>query len=546
MIRVFLASPGDLAIERRGFKDQIDLLNIGFGDGAGVEFVALGWEDTLSTVGRRSQAVINEEIDRCDVFVLTMHRRWGQPAEDAKPYSSYTEEEFHRAFDRFKKTKSPEIFVFFKHVDTASMADPGEQLAKVLKFRCELEASRIVHYRFFADEEAFKAEIDKHLRRYAKGEVPAVDPAREAIVLPIEYVKRVEEAEAKAAREAERAEALHKKAEATNARAQELALSLAREAAKAALEGRVEEARQDFAKAIEGTTDPRILHLAYQFYKRTGDLCAGEQSMQRWLAISGRDNETLDTAAALNNLGELYRIRGALDKAEELYSRALTINEKFNRPENMAHQYNNLGIVYRKRGDLDRAESMHNRALMINEKLGRIDEMACNYGNISNIYRAQGKLDAAEDMLKKALDIYDKLGRLEGMAGVYQNLGIVYQARGDLDAAEAMYKKSLAIDEKLARLEGLASASGNLGNVYQARGDLDAAEEMYKQSLAINERLGRFEGAALQYGNIGVVYETRGDLIAARDHWTKARDLYAKIGMPQMVENVQSWLDGLP
>ena len=97
-IHVFFASPGDLAVERRAFKDVIEELNVGFGDGAGVKFEALGWEDTLASTGRRSQEVMNREIDRCDVFILAMHRRWGQEAPDAQPYWSYTEEEFHRAF----------------------------------------------------------------------------------------------------------------------------------------------------------------------------------------------------------------------------------------------------------------------------------------------------------------------------------------------------------------------------------------------------------------------------------------------------------------
>jgi hypothetical protein len=83
------------------FKEVIDELNGGFGDGAGVRFVALGWEDTLATTGRRAQGGINQDIDRSDIFVLALHRRWGQEAPDAKPYTSYTEEEFHRAMDRW-------------------------------------------------------------------------------------------------------------------------------------------------------------------------------------------------------------------------------------------------------------------------------------------------------------------------------------------------------------------------------------------------------------------------------------------------------------
>jgi len=206
-IQVFIASPGDLAVERRAFKEVIDDLNSGFGDGAGVKFAALGWEDTLAATGRRSQSVINREVDRCDVFVLALHRRWGQQAPDAKPYSSYTEEEFHRALNRWSKTGAPEIFVFFKHVDSASMGDPGEQLKKVLEFRKSLEQSRKVLYRFFNDDKEFRDEIDKHLRAFAKGELPKTDETRDAVVLPLEYIRAVEEAKHEAEVERKRADA---------------------------------------------------------------------------------------------------------------------------------------------------------------------------------------------------------------------------------------------------------------------------------------------------------------------------------------------------
>ncbi|MFT4557459.1 MAG: hypothetical protein ACI92S_002828, partial [Planctomycetaceae bacterium] len=137
-ISVFIASPGDLAIERRAFRDCIVKLNEGFGEGANVEFEALGWEDTLATTGRRNQGVINQEIDRCDVFILTMYLRWGQEAPDSE-FSSYTEEEFHRALERFKGTGRPEIFVILKKISASRMADPGPQLQQVLDFRRELE-----------------------------------------------------------------------------------------------------------------------------------------------------------------------------------------------------------------------------------------------------------------------------------------------------------------------------------------------------------------------------------------------------------------------
>ena len=529
-IHVFIASPGDLAVERRAFKDAIDELNSGFGDGAGVNFVPLGWEDTLATTGRRSQSVINKEIDRCDVFVLALHRRWGQEAPDAKPYTSYTEEEFHRALDRWNKTKAPEIFVFFRQVDTTSMADPGEQLKKVLAFRKSLEESRKVLYRFFADEKEFGPEVDKHLRAYAKGEIPKADDKRDAVILPLEYVEAVKKAREEAEQQRKLAAAALKRLKARKkprrkgkateqrrrqseaeaklaaARAEELALLLAEQAAKAALDGRVEEARQLFAKAHVGTTKLRVLYLAYEFYLRTGDLTAAEQMLERWLAISDRDAETAETAAALGNLGLIYKTRGDLERAEEMVKKALAIEEKLGRQEGMASDYSNLGLIYRTRGDLEQAEEMHKKSLVISEKLGH----------------------------------------QEGMASDYGNLGLIYQTRGNLDQAEEMQKKALAIDEKLGDQEGMAANYGNLGAIYRTRGDLDRAEEMCKKALAINEKLGHQKGMAADYGNLGSIAKDHGNFETARELWSKARELYSKIGMPHEVQKIQGWLASLP
>src|SRR5436190_3989830 len=87
-IKVFIASPGDLAVERRTFKTLLDELNRGFGDGMGVEFIPLGWEDALAVANRRPQEQINQDVDACDMFLLVMHRRWGQAYVGTREFSS--------------------------------------------------------------------------------------------------------------------------------------------------------------------------------------------------------------------------------------------------------------------------------------------------------------------------------------------------------------------------------------------------------------------------------------------------------------------------
>lgn len=71
--------------------------NAGFGAALLIHVEPLGCKDTWASTERRSQEAINREINRCNVFILPMHRRWGQATPDAQPHSSYTQEEFHRA-----------------------------------------------------------------------------------------------------------------------------------------------------------------------------------------------------------------------------------------------------------------------------------------------------------------------------------------------------------------------------------------------------------------------------------------------------------------
>ena len=51
VVKVFIASPGDLAVERRAFKEVIDELNKGYGRGGHVTFEPLGWEDAPAQGG---------------------------------------------------------------------------------------------------------------------------------------------------------------------------------------------------------------------------------------------------------------------------------------------------------------------------------------------------------------------------------------------------------------------------------------------------------------------------------------------------------------
>jgi len=298
-ISVFIASPGDLAPERKIFKDTIDTLNAGFADGAEVRFVPVGWEDILAETGRRTQAVINREIEQCDIFCLALHRRWGQHAPDSR-FSSYTEEEFNLALNLWRKRKSPEVLVFFKTVDNASVTDPGPELKKLLDFRKELENGRAIFIRTFNTEVDFGKEIDRHLRAFARGEWKALDDSPPEINFPKAKVKALNEAERAGKRRVERAQKRKPSSKKKNngaakanlslVKAQQTDLALARAAVDAARDRRIQDARILFAEATEGTTDLSILSVAVEFFRQIGDLDNASRLVQRHAAIA-RDRQ---------------------------------------------------------------------------------------------------------------------------------------------------------------------------------------------------------------------------------------------------------------
>jgi hypothetical protein len=153
-VKVFLASPGDLAEERKIAKVIVDDFNSQLADALGYQVELVGWEDTLPGVGR-PQAIINRDLDGCDLFIGMLWKRWGTPL-GTEPYSSGFEEEFNRSMTRNAKEGRPEINLLLKDLDAASLADPGDHLKKVIAFKEKVFGEKKLLAGTFADVRDFE------------------------------------------------------------------------------------------------------------------------------------------------------------------------------------------------------------------------------------------------------------------------------------------------------------------------------------------------------------------------------------------------------
>jgi Domain of unknown function (DUF4062) len=164
-IRIFVASPGDVLVERDHLAKVIEELNLTLSLLApekGLVLELVRWETHVAPgLGRDAQDVVNQQIaDAYDVFVGIMWKRFGTPTSVA---GSGTEEEFQRAYRRWAQDpKIPVLFYFCqKPFPPPRTIEDSDQLGKVVRFHVELSSKGLVGE--YPDPESFADIVRRNL-----------------------------------------------------------------------------------------------------------------------------------------------------------------------------------------------------------------------------------------------------------------------------------------------------------------------------------------------------------------------------------------------
>lgn len=167
IVKVFIASPGDLNDERKAAKGVIDEFNALLAEEFGYQVELVGWEDTVSVFGRPQEA-INRELARCELFVGMMWKHWGTPPDVSGQYSSGFEEEYLITVNRRLQEGQPEISLFFKEIDPEFLKDPGEGLKRVLDFKERLISEKKILFENFLDIQEFEKKFRRCITTYIR------------------------------------------------------------------------------------------------------------------------------------------------------------------------------------------------------------------------------------------------------------------------------------------------------------------------------------------------------------------------------------------
>jgi len=289
VIRIYLAAPPELTEERRLIRNIVEQINELRAAEQNVSVRLIGGEDEATTLLREEV-----RIARSDLFVLLLWKNWEQSEQ------SSLEWKFQIAESAFAHSTRPRPLVYFRSVSPEMMADPGEQLRKVISFRSRIEDQ----YRFtlYDSPLQWKNLFSEHLNRWLDNR--AEHPSRLTNLL-LSQLLATSITDALQPRLEER--------ESAYSISQQSALTLAREAAGVVTQGKITQAEMLFSKALEVYEDPAVLHSFGLFLQQLGSLDRAENLFKRLLTKSLAEEaiEPIYQSLAFTNLEMIYTARAA-------------------------------------------------------------------------------------------------------------------------------------------------------------------------------------------------------------------------------------------
>lgn len=168
-IRVFVASPNDVADEKSRLALVISGLNKGLADHLGVMLEMRDWSDVAPKMGRGQQVIFDQiPVETWDVMIGIFWNRYGMPSGGTKPNESGTHEEFNAAYDSWKQTGKPRI-MFYRCVrpvnDTSLLDTEAQEKINVFFKEFETGGENQGLYRTYNTPDEFERLVRDHLEK---------------------------------------------------------------------------------------------------------------------------------------------------------------------------------------------------------------------------------------------------------------------------------------------------------------------------------------------------------------------------------------------
>lgn len=172
--------------------------------------------------------------------------------------------------------------------------------------------------------------------------------------------------------------------------------------------------------------------------------------------------------------------QGFFQKAIIEYTRTLAIATKNNQRLEQANLLNNIGLAYFNMNQLVFTLEYYLKAKAIYEIEGSEQDRTDLLLNIAGVYIRLSRYGNAFSIYQNVLKIYRKLGDESGVAQVHNNMGVAYFESNQLDLALHYYQLALRYYISIQDYNRLSTQYTNLSNVNLILNKVDVAYEQAK------------------------------------------------------------------
>lgn len=459
-LRIFLASPGDVASERAAVQAVVNEYNNRSAGDGGVKFEVIGWDRVRGTA-RRPQEAINELIMESHFMVVLFKRSWGSAPGSPWGYTSGTEEELFTGLLELGQADQPMRDVWVAFVDDTSPADQIQDLKN------EMSSQHALMYESVGNLRDFKDKFSAVLRNWE--DLAGTKVARHIDLLPSSGRDVL-----RAANKRIRGEDLVELGEVDPGRT--------------ALEE---------AAALGGPEE----HLALsKFQARHGDLVAAHASAQRAIDYFTSSEASLHSplaakafaaqAAVLRRQGEDFAAIGRLEKALTL----LHEGQAYAR-DVRCRILDDLGLANMAIGEIPTARDWFERALR--ERTAASDNLGVCQSkvNLARLEVAAGDLATAAQYADEVVETLRRTPPTSLRANAEALAAQVRLRIGEPSQAIPFAERSLSLNKQLANRNGEAKALLVLAQCCRADNRTEEARRHAQACLELNTDMKNDSGA---------------------------------------------------
>ncbi len=257
-----------------------------------------------------------------------------------------------------------------------------------------------------------------------------------------------------------------------------------------------------------------------------GNAQASLDPLNRGLSLAVRLDNQEQKAAALQSLGNAYRMLNKPEDALRNYEEALAIRRQLGQKNGIASSLNGIARIQAQLGKNKDAVGNFQEALQIRREIGDKRGLGDSLVDMGNLLDDLGNHDQALTMFKEALQVQRDLSDEQMQANCLNNIGAVYFEKGQYEDARTYYQQALQLREKSKVPGVIVESIQNLAYVSVRMGEYDQAVAQYMQVLDLHRGMNDVRGAALDSYSLGVIFDYQGRFGAAvKSKWDALKAL---------------------